>query len=212
MSTTHRSGLPPGLPNRMKSLPRDSRGWPLPFFTAVIDGKPDFRVIDPETVQACAQDHLCFTCGQRLPARGSGTFVVGPIGLMNRISGEPPSHLDCAEWSARACPFLANPGKERRVTAIPEATTELGGVHVMENPGVSAVITTQGWSIISDGRDGVLWKFDYISGVLWRAEGREASRSEVLAAFDISAERLLALDANPESVERRVREARKWLP
>lgn len=206
--TVH-TGLPPGLPNRMKSLPRDARGAPIPFFTAVIDGKYDFRVIDPETMKACVQDHLCFVCGQRLPARGSGTFVVGPAGLMNRISGEPPSHFDCAEWSARACPFLANPNKERRTTAIPEATTELGGTHVMENPGVAAVITAQGWSIISDGGEGILWRMDYIKSVVWRAQGREASRSEVTEAIDRSYERLVAMGANAEN---RLREARKWIP
>lgn len=30
------------------------------------------------------------------------TFVVGPMCELNRISGEPPSHRECAEFSA-AC-------------------------------------------------------------------------------------------------------------
>jgi hypothetical protein len=35
------------------------------------------------------------------------SFVVGPMCGINRNSAEPPSHKECAQWSARNCPFLS---------------------------------------------------------------------------------------------------------
>ena len=38
--------LPP-MPSRIAALPVDERGYPVPWFVAWIDGKPEFRCADP---------------------------------------------------------------------------------------------------------------------------------------------------------------------
>src|SRR5215467_3774641 len=101
--TTLKSSLPP-LPKRMLALPIDGRGYPVPWFVAWIRGEPDFRVIKPGGAEIAYHRNLCWLCGQRLGTYK--TFVIGPMCTLNRVSAEPPSHRDCAEFAAKACPFL----------------------------------------------------------------------------------------------------------
>jgi len=49
-------------------------GYPVPFVQMWIDGKPDFRVIDPEKVARCVNEKLCAICGVRL---GEFSFFIG---------------------------------------------------------------------------------------------------------------------------------------
>ena len=44
--TEIRPGLPP-LTGHLTRLPIDERGFPVPYFVAIVDGKPDHRIIDP---------------------------------------------------------------------------------------------------------------------------------------------------------------------
>ena len=108
--TEYRQDLPQPIPDRILRLPVE-RGYPVPFFVDRVDGHYDFRVADARKLKLCVMKKLCWICGE--PLGRNLTFAIGPMCAINRISAEPPSHRECAEWSARACPFLIFKEPER---------------------------------------------------------------------------------------------------
>lgn len=167
----------PPIPRRMARLPLDSAGRPVPRFATWVDGKPDFRVVQPEWVGRAARLRLCWVCGEPLGAHLA--FVIGPMCLINRISSEPPSHRECAEWSAQACPFLINPNKDRRVGNLPPEHSPPAGVFVERNPGVTIVYVTRSWSVVQAPEGGQLIRMGEPTGLTCWKEGRTATRAEV---------------------------------
>lgn len=101
---------------------------------------------------------------------------------LNHISGEPPCHTECAEFSAIACPFLTKPLVKRRDNNLPEGVTTNEG-HIARNPGVTAVwVTKNSWPVENrtiDGHKSVLFRFGDPTLVLWFREGRKATVEEV---------------------------------
>jgi hypothetical protein len=179
------------VPPRIRRLPI-ARGYPVPWFVAWLDedglattsgqGTPDFRIIRPGGVAFAHNNQRCWICGD--PLGSYKTFTIGPMCAVNRTSAEPPSHLDCSDWSARACPFLARPQARRRDAGRPEGTVEAPGIALMRNPGVALVWTTRKYKPVSDGMGGVLFNIGEPTDVRWYAEGREATRDEVLASIN----------------------------
>lgn len=208
--------LPPDMPSRMRALPRDSAGRPVPWFVAWIDGVPDFRIVRAEAVKQAVEERLCFVCGQRRAHRDAA-FVVGPMCAVNRTSSEPPSHLACADWSARACPFLTNPQKVRREAHLPDERIAPAGEMIRRNPGVALVWVSTGWKTKPDGQGGTLFDIGACSEARWYAEGRPATRAEVLASFGSGVPILqeMADEEGPEAVEAldaMVERALHWVP
>lgn len=177
-----RPGLAP-LPARMRKLAIDHRGFPVPFFVATVDGKPDHRLMDPEKHYRCLQRHLCWLCGERLGTYL--TFVIGPMCAINRISSEPPSHGECAEYAVHACPFLSRPWAVRRDAGMPEHP-EPAGVMVPHNPGVTMLWVTKGYTISPDPQGKPLIDLGDPLAVSCWAEGRPATTEEVRAALELS--------------------------
>lgn len=172
-----RPTLPP-LPARMKQLPVDERGYPVPYFVAWIDGKPDHRVADAKKVVTAHRLCLCHVCGQRLGAYKA--FVVGPMCGINRISSDPPSHRECAEWAAVACPFLSRPRAKRRTATLPEGVQHAAGLPILRNPGVTLVWVTKSYTVVkAEGGLGGLFRMGDPTAVLFFAEGRAATREEI---------------------------------
>ena len=193
----------PTLPARMARLPLNDAGYPVPWFVAWIDGKPDFRVIERGRIAAALTQHRCWVCGQRMTSP-TASFVIGPMCAVNRVSAEPPSHHDCATYSARACPFLANPKKRRREGHMPDEHVTAPGMMIARNPGVALVWTSRHWRPFQVpgglGTPGVLFNVGEPTRVAWYAEGRDATREEVLASIDSGLPILLA-EAEKEGPE-----------
>jgi len=179
--TTTAERMQVGLPDRMKALPVDRRGYPVPWFVTWIDGEPEFRVITPEKIAMAHRLERCWVCGQ--PRGRFMAFVIGPMCSINRVSSEPPSHRDCAIYSAEHCPFLTIPKMHRRENALPEGHIDPAGVMIRRNPGVTMVWITRGYRIEVDG-PGVLFRIGDPVEVLWYAEGRTATRAEVEASVE----------------------------
>lgn len=95
------------MPDRMARLPLTDKGYPALFFAAVIDGKPNIRVIDAVKFKLCLAEKLCWLCGE--PLESEMTFVVSTDHLNIQKALEPPSHRECAEYAMVACPFITNP-------------------------------------------------------------------------------------------------------
>jgi hypothetical protein len=166
----------------MAHLAVEERGYPVPYFVAWIDGKPDFRVADAQKLIECVRFSKCWLCGG--PLGRYQTYVIGPMCAVNRISSEPPSHLDCAEFSAKACPFLVKPKALRRDANIPESAQEPAGVALKRNPGVTLLWTTRGRLTPMRVDKGYLFRVGEPEGVQFFAEGRLATRAEVMESIE----------------------------
>jgi hypothetical protein len=167
----------PELPPRMRKLPLSDKGYPVPFFVAYVDGKPDFRVADKAKLAACHNNRLCWLCGE--PLGKYKAFVLGPMCAVNRVSAEPPSHTDCAKFAAIACPFLTLPKATRRVAGLPEDRDAPAGFGIKRNPGVALVWVTRSYKPFR-APGGVLFQVGEPEQTFWFAEGRCASRDEVM--------------------------------
>lgn len=182
----------PELPERIAKLPVDHRGYPVPWFAAWMDddgapvargdGKADHRVIHPDAVFDALSRRVCWTCGQ--PIGAYKTFVIGPMCAVNRVSAEPPSHLDCGDFSARGCPFLSRPKARRRDAGMPEETLKAPGIMLARNPGVTLLWTTKRFQVERVQNGGVLLRIGDPEHLRWYAEGRDATRDEVLASIN----------------------------
>lgn len=167
-------------PPAIDRLPRDRHGRPIPWFVhRDADGTPDFRVIRHGGIHEATAYDLCWVCGRQ---RGRhAAFVIGPMCAVNRVSAEPPSHLECAIYSALACPFLSTPTMVRRERGIDHH--HVAGVMIPRNPGVALVWSTRTWRTFL-APNGVLFDVGEPSACRWYAEGRAATRAEVLHSID----------------------------
>jgi|GEM_PF-909001 len=177
MTNELRAGLPP-LPDRMRSLPVDERGYPVPHFVAWVDGKPDHRIMDAEKLPGAVRHERCWMCGQPLGQYKS--FCIGPMCSITRTISEPPSHLDCLRFAVTACPFLTRPRAHRRDANMPEEVKPPAGMGIPRNPGAVCIWTVRGKpKIWSPPGGGILFELADPVSTEWYAEGRPARRSEV---------------------------------
>lgn len=142
--TDYRADLPT-IPQRMRHLPVDERGYPIPWFVAYHEGKPEFRAMDGAKLRSAIQESRCWVCGDILGKYVA--FVIGPMCAINRVSGEPPCHRECAEFSAKACPFLINREKRRRTDNLPEKIIT-GEQQIDRQPGVAMIWITTGYRLV----------------------------------------------------------------
>lgn len=199
--------LPP-MPSRIANLRRDERGYPVPYFVAWIDGKPDFRVVHPDTISRCVRRRLCWICGE--PMKATATFVLGPMCMVNRTNAEPPSHLECARFAAIACPFLTKPKMKRNEHDLPEGHREMPGMPLKRNPGCCIVWQTERYSLFQAG-NGMLFDIGTPILVECYAEGRKATREEVLESISTGIPLLqkVAEEEGPRAVRELERARRK---
>jgi len=188
----------PELPDRMKRLPVDERGYPVPWFVqwfhedstpSLLSGAPgdhpDFRVVDSRKVYKALNHKVCWVCGEKLGANLA--FTIGPMCAVNRISSEPPSHRDCSIFSARACPFLSVPKMVRRENDLPAEKVDPPGIAILRNPGVTLVWITRSFTLVkakSSGARDFLVRIGEPLETLWYCQGRPATRSECLDSIE----------------------------
>lgn len=207
------------LPARMKSLPIDERGYPIPFFVAYVDGKPEFRAMDMAKFLAAIKQKLCWVCGEKLGVHVA--FVAGPMCGINRTSPEPPSHRECAEWSAINCPFLNNPRAVRREDDDHnnQKFREMApGFAITRNPGVAMVWITREFDVYNPGigGPGYLIEMGEPEEVLFFREGRKATRAEVVESVESGLPKLEAVAVQEEGglevLARHVKRFQRHLP
>jgi hypothetical protein len=179
-----KEGLPP-LSARIKRLPIDRRGFPVPWFVEWLNGEPDFRVMSAERHVRAVKEKLCWVCGDKLGANLA--FPVEPMCGINRISAEPPSHRECAEFAAKACPFLTMPKMVRNEYKLAEGFDQHnnmitpqnpGGIMIARNPGVTLLWFCRDYKIVPTPPS-FLCRMGEPFEVAWYAHGRAATRAEV---------------------------------
>lgn len=98
------------IPERMKHLPRDARGYPVPVLVLRdTDGKPHFAINDNDVWMHVVKNDLCAICGK--PHDELRWFVGGPGSAFSPQGAyiDPPLHKECAEYALQVCPYLALP-------------------------------------------------------------------------------------------------------
>jgi hypothetical protein len=168
------------LPDRMKHLPLNDQGFPVPFFVPWIDGKPEFRGFDGEKLGICVRHKRCWLCGE--PLGKNMVFTIGPMCAVNRVSAEPPSHYDCAHYAAMACPFLTQPRMRRNEKDMPEHL-DPAGIMLKRNPGCTLLWVTHNYKPFR-AMGGVLFNVGDPVRVEFYAEGRKATHEEIMASID----------------------------
>jgi hypothetical protein len=176
------------IPRQMQGLPT-ARGFVVPWFVRWYGGQPEFRVMDAFKFEQAIKQGLCWVCGGKLMGAGR-CFVIGPMCAVNRVASEPPSHPDCARYSARACPFLSRPYATRRHLAEDPATGKsldtmptAGGIMIERNPGVTLLWFTSSYKLVRVP-NGFIFRIGKPVGVEWYCEGREATREEVMESIN----------------------------
>lgn len=183
-----RSDLPP-LPKQMRDLPIDKRGFCVPWFVDWVNGEPEFRAMDRYKLHRAVKERLCWVCGK--PLWREMVFVIGPMCALNRVSSEPPSHRECAQFSARGCPFLSRPHMIRREDGIEPFAHNAAGIMVDRNPGATLLWFTYRYEVINSpsipeagARPGILFRLGRAFKVEWYAKGRAATREEVMESIN----------------------------
>lgn len=198
------------MPIRMRKLPISDKGFPIPAFVAWLDesgkrylrpGTPgagrDFRIIDHTYLERCFRFWRCWLCDE--PLGRFRVFAVGPMCVVNRVTMEPPSHRDCAEYAAKACPFLTRPRMRRNYADLPPEDRHVAGMMIERNPGAIALYQTETYRRFH-ASGGMLIHLGEPQRIDWYAEGRSATRAEVLAAID-SGFPLLMAQATKDGLE-----------
>lgn len=93
------------IPSFLSHLPIDDKGYPIPYFVAIEDSKPNYKILDEKKQKICIEHNKCTICGNQL-LKKTFFFISGPMGVANRITTEPPMHRECAEYSLATCPHM----------------------------------------------------------------------------------------------------------
>ena len=107
------------IPDRMKKLPRDARGYPIPYVVLRgPDGAAYFTINDDRRVMQCRRGDLCPICGEKL-TRGRW-FLGGPRSAFDARGGyfDGPMHDSCMRYSASVCPYISNPKYRHRIAIV----------------------------------------------------------------------------------------------
>jgi hypothetical protein len=110
------------MPPRIEILPRDERGYPIPWNILIgDDGKPIFTANDSRKHMQALNEALCPICGVRL---GKWKwFVGGPKSAFDPHGWfiDLPGHDDCIEYALQVCPYLSVRHYDQTVPLIERA-------------------------------------------------------------------------------------------
>lgn len=93
------------IPPFLSHLQVDPRGYAIPYFVPIHDGKPDFRYMDTKKSIKAITGKLCHICGKKLH-KDYSYVITGPHGLKNQVCTDAAMHRDCAEYSLQVCPHM----------------------------------------------------------------------------------------------------------
>lgn len=212
-----RPEIAPLVRGRAAALPVDERGYPVPAFVPWIDGKPEFRTASVHFRARAIRESLCWVCGGKLGVFKA--FVIGPMCVLNLTTSEPPCHFDCAEFSAKACPFLTKPHMTRRENDLPPSSPA-PGFAIDRNPGAVALWVCEGdaLTLFPDGKGKTLLRIAEPARVCWFASGRPARRADVLRPILTGLPILMSVvpsehvDEAANEIASRFIAIEKWLP
>ena len=138
--------LAAAMPARIARLPRDPRGYPIPWNVLRANGTAFFTVNDDRRHWIAIRRSLCPICGEAL---GQWKwFVGGPRSAFdpNGWYSDLPGHRECIEFSLQTCPYLAAPKYLGRIDVPdwsklpPEAKVLMDVTQIPERPDVFVAV------------------------------------------------------------------------
>jgi hypothetical protein len=104
------------LPENMKDLPKDKRGYSVPFVVLVdTQGNHHFAVNDENKTEWAIKNDLCSICGN---VCGEDKWLIGGAKSAFHPRGayvDIPVHKSCGEYALKVCPYLAVSVNTKRV-------------------------------------------------------------------------------------------------
>lgn len=97
------------IPQELQHLPKDKRGFPIPFNVLIdSEGNPHFKINDTTKAVLCVDKRLCHICGQ--PLRKEFWFIGGQLSAFHPMGAfaDGPVHKLCGEFALKVCPYLAH--------------------------------------------------------------------------------------------------------
>jgi hypothetical protein len=159
------------LPLNMRSLGRDSRGYPIPWSVAIgSDGKPDFRVIDQQKTAIGLSKRRCSICGNAMGTNVA--FVGGPKSMASHAFVDSPMHEACAKYALKVCPFLAAPkfAYARHIQA-PAGHIVTHDVGLTDRPDMFGIGVTNSYDLQMMGDTPVIVASEWLKEVEWYKNG-----------------------------------------
>lgn len=103
------------IPERMKELSLDPRGFPVPFIIFRNNGKYYFQINDESRVSQAIDQDLCAICGQKM--NGDTWLVGGPQSAFHPYGCyiDTCTHKECLTYALQVCPYLAAPNYKKRI-------------------------------------------------------------------------------------------------
>jgi hypothetical protein len=204
----------PDAPPRIAGLPKDRRGFPVPWFVSWRDETPQFPVVDAAKLSAAWIEERCWVCGDKLGSHRA--WVVGPMSVIEGATPEPPSHHDCAAFSVTSCPHLATPQARRseKYRDHPDygRQSNLTGIRT----GATAIWVTKGRGATPfRAGAGVLFGLEEPASLQWYALGRPATASEVREAIAVglpTLQQAAEAERRTAELERRLKWLERWMP
>jgi hypothetical protein len=144
------------IPDRMKHLKRDPRGYPV-FYGAHVDstGKAHFTVNDERKRIAMIEFDLCSICGKQL-LRGRW-FCGGPMSAFHAHGAyiDMPMHDECLHYALVVCPYLAMPSwrnlSDKMIDRIPDGIVAIDQTMIDKRPEVFVAVMATGQRMVGDG-------------------------------------------------------------
>lgn len=95
------------IPDVMKSLPIDSRGYPVPANVMWAEGKPIFAANDMHKEMQLFSERKCSVSGSGID-KDTIRLVTSPLNALGTPSVvlDAPAHVDAVEYSMKVCPYL----------------------------------------------------------------------------------------------------------
>ena len=145
------------LPPRIAALPKDKRGYPVPYIVYVYeDGRPEFAVNDIEITRKAIKENRCHVCGQENDPEP--WFVGGPGSVFlngdRAVFRDGAMHQECMTFALEVCPHLL--GQLKKPVALEPIVERLesegkAAVDPTVIPGVPPIfVAVQAWRVEID--------------------------------------------------------------
>ncbi len=136
------------IPERMQKLPRDARGYPIPFnILRDKDGKAHFTINDHEKAAICVNERRCPICGDLNDK--TLWFAGGPLSAFHPAGCyiDQPMHHECVQYAMKVCPYLAAPRYAGRIDTgtldpnkLPEETIVVDPTMIARRPDIFVLV------------------------------------------------------------------------
>ncbi len=123
------------IPLRMQRLPKDSRGYPVPYIILEKNGKHYFQINDSNKVENAIKNRLCAICAMKMHPEKMW-LVGGPQSAFHEygVYIDTPTHYECLNYAMQVCPYLAYTAYSKRLEVDKLDLREFDDMMLFQDP------------------------------------------------------------------------------